>query len=121
MHAQLSLSSGENFTKNLEIVKEFQALARKKGCTPSQLALAWVIAQGCIPIPGTSKIARIEENFAARDVDLTDTDLAELRQVINAAKPVGERCVYPAQDEFYVDSSVQLCARATGDDWSLNG
>lgn len=83
--------NAENFPKNLRIVEEFNKLAQKKGCTGSQLALAWVIAQGAIPIPGTKSEKRLEENFASRDVDLNEAELAELRKLINDAKPVGDR------------------------------
>jgi aryl-alcohol dehydrogenase-like predicted oxidoreductase len=68
---------GENFAKNLAVVEEVQALAKAKGCTPSQLALAWVLARGddVIPIPGTSSIARLEENIGAVHVKLTRAEL----------------------------------------------
>lgn len=72
-------------------MEEFNKLAEKKGCTGSQLALAWVIAQGAIPIPGTKSENRLVENFAARNVDLTKSELAELRKLIEDAKPTGAR------------------------------
>ncbi|GAA5875753.1 hypothetical protein JCM1840_003507 [Sporobolomyces johnsonii] len=83
------------WAKNYRIVEEFQKLAEKKGCTPGQLALAWCMAQGdnIIPIPGTKSEKYLEENFAARNVELTEEDLKELRQVIDANKPEGGR--YP--------------------------
>ncbi|MDO9306771.1 MAG: aldo/keto reductase, partial [Mesorhizobium sp.] len=58
---------GENFQKNLDLVAEIQTMAREKGCTPAQLALAWLLAQGedIVPIPGTKKRARLEENLGA--------------------------------------------------------
>lgn len=77
--------------KNLRIVDELEQLAAKKGSTPSQLALAWVIAQGAIPIPGTKDAGRLEENRGAGKVDLNEEELAELRALINDAKPVGDR------------------------------
>jgi aryl-alcohol dehydrogenase-like predicted oxidoreductase len=83
--------SEENFPKNLRIGDEFQKLAAKKGCTAAQLALAWVIRQGAIPIPGTKTASRLAENWAATDIDLTDEEEAELRKLINDAKPVGDR------------------------------
>ncbi|GAA5966120.1 hypothetical protein JCM21900_004944 [Sporobolomyces salmonicolor] len=85
------------WAKNYRIVEEFQKLAEKKGCTPGQLSLAWVMAQGdnIIPIPGTKSEKYLEENFAARNVELTEEDLKELRQVIDANKPEGGR--YPDQ------------------------
>lgn len=83
--------SAENMPKNLRIVDEFARLANKKGCSSSQLALAWVMAQGAIPIPGTRESDRVVENFGAGDVSLTEADLVELRTLIDEAKPVGNR------------------------------
>jgi aryl-alcohol dehydrogenase-like predicted oxidoreductase len=78
---------GENFGKNLDLVREVEAMAREKGVTPSQLALAWVLAQGgdVVPIPGTKRVKYLEENAAAVDVRLSDDDLRR----IDAAFPVG--------------------------------
>ncbi|MEP6916081.1 MAG: aldo/keto reductase [Acidobacteriota bacterium] len=78
---------GENFARNLELVRRVQALATAKGCTAAQLALAWLLAQGddIVPIPGSKAIARLEENAAAADIELSAEDLAEL----DAAMPVG--------------------------------
>ncbi|KAI9010518.1 NADP-dependent oxidoreductase domain-containing protein [Hyaloraphidium curvatum] len=84
---------GENFAANMRLVEGIKAMAEKKGCTPGQLALAWVMAQGAIPIPGTRRVARMEENFAAGEVELSDGDLGELRKLIDEAEPVGAR--YP--------------------------
>jgi aryl-alcohol dehydrogenase-like predicted oxidoreductase len=77
---------GENFNKNLELVKNVEAIAQEKGCTPSQLALAWVLAQGdfLFPIPGTKKVKYLEENVAATDIILSSKEL----QKINDAFPV---------------------------------
>ena len=77
--------------KNMRIVKEFQGLAEKKGCSPGQLALAWVIAQGAIPIPGTKDAGRLEENWGAGEVDLNEDELKEIRKLIEEAKPEGAR------------------------------
>ncbi len=76
---------GENFAKNLDLVDRVRKLAAEKGCTPGQLALAWVLAQGddVAPIPGTKRVRYLEENAAAVDVDLTAADLA----AIDAAFP----------------------------------
>jgi aryl-alcohol dehydrogenase-like predicted oxidoreductase len=82
---------GENFQRNLDLVAEVERLAGKKDVTPAQLALAWVLAQGedIVPIPGTRRIARLEENAAAADVELTDD---ELRQIADALpEPTGDR------------------------------
>jgi aryl-alcohol dehydrogenase-like predicted oxidoreductase len=77
----------ENFPKNRELVQRVQAIAEKKGCTPAQLVLAWLLAQGpdVIPIPGTKRIDRFEENLGALRVRLTAADLDR----ISAAIPIG--------------------------------
>lgn len=86
----------ENFQKNYKIVEEFERLAAKKGCKPSQLALAWLMAQGdhIIPIPGTKSEKYLVENFASRDIELTQAEIDEVRKVIDDNAPVGDR--YPA-------------------------
>ncbi|MBF4518331.1 aldo/keto reductase [Flavobacterium sp. ANB] len=78
---------GENFYKNLEMVEKIKSLANEKGCTPSQLAIAWVLAQGedIITIPGTKQIKNLELNIAAEKVNLTTEDL----QSIEAIMPLG--------------------------------
>ncbi len=78
---------GENFTRNLELVQRIESIAAEKGCHPSQLALAWVVAQGddIVPIPGTKRRAYLEENLGALEVELTADDLGRL----NAAAPLG--------------------------------
>jgi aryl-alcohol dehydrogenase-like predicted oxidoreductase len=82
---------GENFYKNKAIVEEIKKLAALKGCTTSQIALAWVASQGMIAIPGTTKPKRLEENWASRDVDLTDEEKSQIRKIVDAAKPQGDR------------------------------
>jgi diketogulonate reductase-like aldo/keto reductase len=72
-------------------VDEIKKLAARKGCTLAQIALAWVASQGLIAIPGTTKPRRLEENWASRDIDLTEEEKAELRAIIDKAKPHGER------------------------------
>lgn len=78
---------GENFDRNLEIVRRIETLARRKGCQPSQLALAWVLAQGedIVPIPGTKRRSYLEENAGALQIELTVEDIAQL----NEAAPIG--------------------------------
>jgi aryl-alcohol dehydrogenase-like predicted oxidoreductase len=78
---------GENFAKNLELVDRVKEIADRKAITPSQLALAWVLAQGndVVPIPGTKKIKYLDENIAALDVNLSVEDLA----LIDSAAPKG--------------------------------
>ncbi len=87
---------GENFAKNLALVDLVGALAKAKGITPSQLALAWVMAQGedIVPIPGTKQRARLEENAAAADVVLTPQDLAQIDAITPKGAAAGER--YPS-------------------------
>src|SRR4029078_48300 len=64
---------GENFQKNLDLVARVEAIAKKKGCTPAQLAIAWLLSQGSdvIPIPGSTRPERVEENAAAARITLT--------------------------------------------------
>lgn len=81
----------ENLSSNMRIVHEFQKLAEKKGCTSGQLALAWVIAQGAIPIPGTKSADRLTENFGASRIDLNDAELKVIRRLVEEAKPQGNR------------------------------
>jgi len=78
---------GENFQKNLDLVTRVTALARKKRCTPGQLALAWLLAQGddIVPIPGTKHRTYIEENVGALNVTLSGAELEELDEVGSAA------------------------------------
>ena len=82
---------GENFYKNKAIVEEIKKLAKKKGCTISQLALAWVASQGLIPIAGTTKPGRLEENWGSRNVTFSEEEIKEMRRIIEEAKPEGER------------------------------
>jgi aryl-alcohol dehydrogenase-like predicted oxidoreductase len=78
---------GENFQKNLDLVAAVEQIAKVKGVTPAQLALAWVLSRGSdvVPIPGTKRVKRLEENVGAADVVLTESTLAE----IDAVFPVG--------------------------------
>src|SRR5690606_33360849 len=71
---------GENFQRNLELVDAVHDLAKQKGCTAAQLALAWVLARDehIVPIPGTRSIARLEENVRAADVTLSEDELRRL-------------------------------------------
>jgi aryl-alcohol dehydrogenase-like predicted oxidoreductase len=87
---------GANFQKNLDIVKEIDAMAREKQCTTSQLALAWVLAQGedIVPIPGTKQRKYLEENVRALEIALTREDLARLDRVLPSGRAAGDR--YPA-------------------------
>ena len=86
---------GENFGKNLELVQAVQDLAAQKGCTPSQLALAWLLAQGqdIVPIPGTKRVKYLEDNAGAMHVRLSDAELAQLDAVFPVGAALGDR--YP--------------------------
>jgi aryl-alcohol dehydrogenase-like predicted oxidoreductase len=87
---------GENLQKNLDLVKPLLDMAQQKGCTPGQLALAWLLARGrdIVPIPGTKRTARLEENAAAADVSLTLAEVAALQDAVPAGAAAGLR--YPA-------------------------
>jgi aryl-alcohol dehydrogenase-like predicted oxidoreductase len=84
---------GENFARNLALVERVRQLAAEKTCEPSQLALAWLLAQGddIVPIPGTKRRAYLEQNVAAIDVHLTPADLASLDEIAPKGVAAGER------------------------------
>jgi len=86
---------GENFQKNLDLVKQVELMAREKGCQPAQLALAWVLAQGddVVPIPGTKRRKYLEDNVGALKVQLTPGDLGRLDEVFPHGAAAGLR--YP--------------------------
>lgn len=86
---------GENFQQNLNLVNLIQQLAAKKKCTPSQLALAWVMAQSenIVPIPGTKRRTYLEENVAATNIKLTPDDLKQITEILPAGMASGAR--YP--------------------------
>jgi len=85
----------ENFAHNLKVVGPVEAMAAKKGCTPAQIALAWVLAQGddIVPIPGTRRIERFEENIAALEVRLTPEEITSLSDAFPPGVAAGSR--YP--------------------------
>ncbi|KAB0669803.1 aldo/keto reductase [Oryzomonas sagensis] len=87
---------GENFGRNLHLVEQIKAIAARKGCTPGQLALAWVLAQGndIVPIPGTKRRKYLEENVAAATVAISTAEMAEIDRVLPKGAAAGER--YPA-------------------------
>ncbi|BCW65995.1 oxidoreductase [Arthrobacter sp. NicSoilB4] len=93
---------GENFDRNLHLVDRVKELADAKGCTPAQLALAWLLAQGehIVPIPGTRKHDRLRENLGAADVELSAEDLIRLDELAPAGAAAGER--YPQMDSIDV-------------------
>jgi aryl-alcohol dehydrogenase-like predicted oxidoreductase len=88
---------GTNFQRNLDLVKRVQAVAQEKGCTPGQLALAWLLSQGddIVPIPGTKRRRYLEENVGALAVTLTPADLSRIDKVAPRGVTAGER--YPAE------------------------
>jgi aryl-alcohol dehydrogenase-like predicted oxidoreductase len=88
---------GENFQKNLDLVREIETMAREKGCAPAQLALAWVLAQGddIVPIPGTKRRRYLEENLGALEVELTTEELERIDRIIPPGAAAGTR--YAAQ------------------------
>jgi aryl-alcohol dehydrogenase-like predicted oxidoreductase len=85
----------ENFTRNVALVHKIEDIAAQKGCTPAQLALAWLLAKGndIVPIPGSKRRSRVEENAGAAEVRLTPEDVATLEQLAPPGVAVGER--YP--------------------------
>lgn len=88
---------GENFQRNLDLVKHVESMADEKGCNAAQLALAWVLTQGddIIPIPGTKRRSYLEQNAGAADVELTDADLKRLDEVAPKGAAAGLR--YPEE------------------------
>ncbi len=94
---------GQNFQKNLDLVQRVGDIAREKGCTPAQLALAWVLAQGryIVPIPGTKHVRYLEDNVGAADVHLTDDDVRRIDEVFPVGAASGPR--YPEAGMATVD------------------
>jgi aryl-alcohol dehydrogenase-like predicted oxidoreductase len=84
---------GENFAKNLRVVQLIEAIAKQKGCTAAQLALAWVMAQGqdIVPIPGTTNCERLEENIHAADIQLSAAELEAIERIAPKGVAVGDR------------------------------
>jgi aryl-alcohol dehydrogenase-like predicted oxidoreductase len=84
---------GENFDKNISLVGEVEAMAREKGCTTAQLALAWVLAQGedVVPIPGTKHVRYLDQNIGALEVRLTAEDLRRLDAILPPGAAAGQR------------------------------
>jgi aryl-alcohol dehydrogenase-like predicted oxidoreductase len=84
---------GENFDRNLTLANEVKKMAEEKGCTPAQLALAWVLAQGedVVPIPGTRRRRHLEDNIGAVEVKLGQADLERIAAVVRPEAVAGER------------------------------
>ena len=92
----------ENLERNLGLVRCIEALARDKGCTPAQLVLAWLLARGedIVPIPGTKRRSRLEENAGAVDVTLTPGEVQRISEAVPVGAAAGER--YPAPQLRFV-------------------
>jgi aryl-alcohol dehydrogenase-like predicted oxidoreductase len=84
---------GENFEKNIQLVREVEKMAEEKGCTTAQLALAWVLAQGqdIVPIPGTKHVKYLDQNIDALKVHLSDEDLRRLDSILPPGAAAGQR------------------------------
>jgi aryl-alcohol dehydrogenase-like predicted oxidoreductase len=84
---------GDNFQKNLDLVERVDEIARRKKCTPAQLALAWLLAQGedIVPIPGTKQRRYLEENLRALEIELTPSDLERIEEVAPKGAAAGDR------------------------------
>lgn len=95
---------GENFGKNLDLVRRIEEIAKEKDCSPAQLALAWVLAQGAdiIPIPGTKRRTYLEENAAAFDIALSEDDLRRIDEVAPKGAAAGTR--YPQAMMSFVNA-----------------
>ncbi|KAI9369391.1 NADP-dependent oxidoreductase domain-containing protein [Aspergillus egyptiacus] len=98
--------SEENFAKNLEAVDKLKEMATEKGCTPSQLTLAWLLAQGddIFPIPGTTRISALVENVESLKVELTGEEEKKFRSIIQAAEVRGSRYPEAAAATLFVDT-----------------
>ena len=94
---------GQNFQKNQVLVERVGAIAKRRGITPGQLALAWVLAKGedCVPIPGTKRRKYLEENAAAAEIELSPSEVAELEAAVPETEIVGNR--YPAAGMKAID------------------
>ncbi len=88
---------GENFQKNLQLVARIEQLAAERRCTPAQLALAWVLAQGedIVPIPGTKRRTYLDQNLGALELSLTPAELRQIDGVLPRGAAVGAR--YPEE------------------------
>jgi aryl-alcohol dehydrogenase-like predicted oxidoreductase len=95
--------TGENFERNIALVREIEAMAAEKGCSAAQLAIAWVLAQGddIVPIPGTKRRTYLEQNIGALDVALSDEDLERIDRILPPGAAAGPR--YHAQGMATID------------------
>ena len=102
--------SEENIDANLRILNQFKKFADKRGCTSSQLALAWLSKQGddVIPIPGTKKIKYLEENWNSLNIHLTDAEEAEIRKFVEGAEIQGYRSTSAGKTYAYVETAKEV-------------
>jgi aryl-alcohol dehydrogenase-like predicted oxidoreductase len=105
LRKRLPRFQGDNFNKNLALIEQLEVFAGKKSATPSQIALAWILAKGAniVPIPGTKRRSYLESNAAAVEIALTPADVAQLDALFPAGAAVGER--YNEQMAQWVDQS----------------
>jgi aryl-alcohol dehydrogenase-like predicted oxidoreductase len=98
--------SADNFAKNLKLVDQITALAKEKGVTPSQLTLAWLLAQGddIFPIPGTTKLDRLKENLGSLHVKLTEDEEKQIRKASEEAEVAGTRYHPSFMSACYADT-----------------
>lgn len=90
--------AGDQFYKNIELVNELTKVAEEKGITTAQLAIAWVMAKGHIPIPGTKRVKYVEQNIASVNIELTADDLHRLESIIPLGTDTGGRSLAPANN-----------------------
>ncbi len=93
---------GENFYRNLELVKEIKKIADEKQVSPAQLAIAWVAAKGFLPIPGTKRVKYLEQNITALDIAFTAEEMDQLEAILPAGKSTGDR--YDAMSMAMIDN-----------------
>ena len=104
--AQFPRFSEDNLGANAKIISQFKEFADKKNCTPSQLAIAWLLKQGndIFPIPGTKRIEKLDENWAALQVDLSDDEEAEIRAFVQSNDMAGYRSTPAGMHVAFVDT-----------------
>ena len=104
--SQFPRFSDENIESNAELVAQFKELADKKGCTPGQLAVAWLLKQGddIIPIPGTKSIKYLDENWASLNVELTHKEESTIREFVEKNEMAGYRSTLAGMALAFVDT-----------------
>jgi aryl-alcohol dehydrogenase-like predicted oxidoreductase len=95
---------GQNLVQNLELVRRLEDLARSRGCTPGQLVLAWLLAQGqdVVAIPGTKRVDRLQENLGAVKVQLSAADVASIGEAVPTGAAAGPRYPEAAMKGVYI-------------------